>query len=278
MASELQVDVSAGVAVLTLNRPSQQNAFTTSMAAELSSALRRCDHEDAIRAVVITGTAPAFCAGVDLSARDSGGVVIDPPPWAVRKPVIAAVNGHAVGLGLSLALQCDMRYLAGDAVYGLVQARRGVIPDGFSHWTLPRLVGISNATDIILTGRTFDGNEAKAMGLANASLATDEVLPTALAVAQDLAASSAPLSVALSKRLLWESLGMTPTTVGRIETQLQQHLTTLPDAAEGVAAYLKLRPPNWTGSVNSNWPAWEAAAAASINGDQHAKVEAPEKD
>lgn len=261
MASELQVDVTAGVAVLTLNRPSQQNAFTTSMGTALSAALRRCDLDDSIRAVVITGTPPAFCGGVDLSAHANGGVTIDPAPWAVRKPVIAAVNGHAVGLGLSLALQCDMRYVAGDAVYGLVQTRRGMIPDGFSHWTLPRLVGIANAADIILTGRTFDGNEAKAMGLANASLSTDEVLPTALAVAQDLAASSAPLSVALSKRLLWESLGMSPVAVGHIEKQLQEHLTALPDATEGVQAYLKLRPPNWTGSVSTNWPAWESAAA-----------------
>jgi enoyl-CoA hydratase/carnithine racemase len=212
-----------------------------------------------VRAVVITGTPPAFCGGVDMS-QGQGSIVIDPPPWTVRKPVIAAVNGHAVGLGLSLALQCDMRYMAADAVYGLVQTRRGVIPDGFSHWTLPRLVGIANATDIVLTGRTFDGNEAKAMGMANASLTTDEVLPTALAVAQDLAASSAPLSVALSKRLLWESLGMSPTAVGQIEQRLAEHLQTLPDAAEGVAAYLKLRPPHWTASVNGNWPAWDEAA------------------
>lgn len=266
MTSELQVDVTAGVAVLTLNRPSQRNAFTSTMAAALGSALRRCDVEDTIRAVVITGTAPAFCGGVDMSASDHGGIVVDPPPWQVRKPVIAAVNGHAVGLGLSLALQCDMRYMAGDAVYGLVQTRRGVIPDGFSHWTLPRLVGIANATDIILTGRTFDGNEAKAMGMANASLNTEEVLPTALAVAHDLAASSAPLSVALSKRLLWESLGMQPTAVGELERRLQEHLTTLPDATEGVQAYLKLRPPHWTGSVSDSWPAWEAAAA-SISGN-----------
>lgn len=262
MTSELQVDVSAGVAVLTLNRPSQQNAFTTEMARALSAALRRCDDEDSIRAVVITGTPPAFCAGVDLSAHDHDTIVIAPPPWNVRKPIIAAVNGHAVGLGLSLALQCDMRYMAADAVYGLVQARRGVIPDGLSHWTLPRLVGIANATDIILTGRTFDGDEAKAMGMANASLPAEEVFPTALAVAQDLAASSAPLSVALSKRLLWESLGMGPTQVGQIEQRLQQHLAALPDAAEGVKAYLGLRPPQWTGSVSNSWLAWESAAAA----------------
>jgi enoyl-CoA hydratase/carnithine racemase len=260
MTTELRVDVSAGVAVLTLHRPSQQNAFTTDLAYALSAALRRCDEEDNVRAVVLTGTPPAFCAGVDLSARDHDRIVIAPPPWSIRKPVIAAVNGHAVGLGLSLALQCDMRFMAADAVYGLVQARRGVIPDGYAHWTLPRLVGMAHATDIILTGRTFDGEEAQSMGLANAGLSTEEVLPTALAVAQDLAASSAPLSVALSKRLLWESLGMTPAHVGRLERQLHQHLAALPDATEGVQAYLGLRPPQWTGSVNNDWPVWESDA------------------
>lgn len=171
MSSELHVDVSSGIAVLTLNRPAQQNAFTPTMAAELGAALRRCDTEDAIRAVIITGTPPAFCAGADLSHRigDVTGT-IDPPPWRVRKPVIAAVNGHAVGIGLELALQCDLRYMARDAVYGLNQVRRAVVADGYAHWTLPRLVGMANAADIMLTGRTFDGDEAKAMGLANTCL------------------------------------------------------------------------------------------------------------
>ena len=221
MSSELQVDVSAGVAVLTLNRPAQQNAMTPGMVEALGTALRRCDTEDAIRAVVITGTPPAFCAGADLSSRVGDvSATIDPPPWQIRKPVIAAVNGHAVGIGLALALQCDLRYLADDAVYGLNQVRRGVMADGYAHWTLPRLAGMANAADIMLTGRTFDGDEARQMGLANNSLPAGEVLPTALAVAHDLATGSAPLPTALSKRLLWEGLGMTPEAVGRLETDL----------------------------------------------------------
>lgn len=259
MSSELLVDVSAGIAVLTLNRPAQQNALTPTLAAELSAALQRCDSEDAIRAVVVTGTAPAFCAGADLSSRigEVSGT-LDPPPWKVRKPVIAAVNGHAVGIGLALALQCDLRYMARDAIYGLNQVRRGVLADGYAHWTLPRLVGMANAADIMLTGRTFDGEEAKAMGLANACLPGGEVLPTALAVAHDIAGGSAPLPVALSKRLLWEGLGMEPAVVGRLETELNQQVGASIDGAEAMAAFKEQRRPHWTGSIAEEWPTWTA--------------------
>ncbi|MCM6772828.1 enoyl-CoA hydratase-related protein [Nocardia sp. CDC159] len=261
MSSELHVDVSAGVAVLTLHRPAQQNAFTPTMAAELGAALRRCDGEDGIRAVVITGTPPAFCAGADLSSRvGEVTATIDPAPWRIRKPVIAAVNGHAVGLGLALALQCDLRYLARDAVYGLNQVRRAVLADGYAHWLLPRLAGMANAADILLTGRTFDGEEAKAMGLANASLDAAEVLPTALSVAHDIAAGSAPLPAALSKRLLWEGLGMGPDAVAALESELNTYVAKSVDAAEGMAAVRDRRSPQWTGRVSEEWPAWEVPA------------------
>lgn len=260
MGSELLVDVSAGIAVLTLNRPAQQNAFTPTMAAELGAALQRCDAEDAIRAVVITGTAPAFCAGADLSSR-VGDVTatIDPPPWRVRKPVIAAVNGHAVGVGLALALQCDLRYMARDAVYGLNQVRRGVVADGYAHWTLPRLVGMANAADIMLTGRTFDGDEAKAMGLANGCLTAGEVLPTALAIAHDITNGAAPLPVGLSKRLLWEGLGMSPSMVGQLESDLNDHVGKSIDGGEAMTAFKERRQPRWTGSVSDEWPAWDTS-------------------
>ncbi|MEV5652686.1 enoyl-CoA hydratase/isomerase family protein [Nocardia sp. NPDC052254] len=258
MSSELQVDVSAGVAVLTLNRPAQQNAMTPGMAEALGTALRRCDTEDSIRAVVITGTPPAFCAGADLSSRVGDvSATIDPPPWQIRKPVIAAVNGHAVGIGLALALQCDLRYMAADAVYGLNQVRRGVMADGYAHWTLPRLAGMANAADIMLTGRTFDGDEARQMGVANNSMPAGEVLPTALAVAHDLAAGSAPLPTALSKRLLWEGLGMTPEAVGRLETDLHGIVGNSADAAEGMAAFRDRRAPKWSGSISAEWPTGE---------------------
>ncbi len=257
MATELQVDVADGVALLTLNRPALQNALTPALSFALGAALRRCDVEDAVRAVVLTGTPPAFCAGTDLSERGknpSETVTVAPAPWQIRKPVIAAVNGHAVGTGLALALQCDLRYLADDAVYGLVQARRGVLADGYVHWTLPRLVGLARSAELLLTGRTFDGTEAQALGLANMSLPAAEVLPTAMDVAHDIAAGTAPMSAAISKRLLWASLDMTPDAVGRLETELGRHIAGLPDAAEGVAAYLARRAPNWQGSVTENWP------------------------
>ncbi|WP_028476302.1 enoyl-CoA hydratase/isomerase family protein [Nocardia sp. CNY236] len=256
MSTELRVDVSAGIAVLTLNRPAQQNAFTPTMGAALGAALRRCDREDSVRAVVVTGTPPAFCAGADLSSRV--GVVsasIDPPPWRVRKPVIAAVNGHAVGIGLALALQCDMRYIARDAVYALNQVRRAVVADGHAHWLLPRLIGMANAADVLLTGRTFDGDEAQALGLANSCLPADEVLPTALAVAHDIANGPAPLSVALSKRLLWEGLGMSAGVVGRLESELNEHAAQSIDGDEAMAAFRDRRQPEWSGRVSTEWPA-----------------------
>ncbi|ONM47653.1 enoyl-CoA hydratase/isomerase family protein [Nocardia donostiensis] len=263
MSSELLVDVSAGIAVLTLNRPAQQNAFTPAMTSALNTALRRCDDEDAIRAVVITGTQPAFCAGADLS-QSAGEVTghLDPPPFRIRKPVIAAVNGHAVGIGLAVALQCDLRYFAEDAVYGLSQVRRGVLADGYVHWTLPRLAGLANAADILLTGRTFDGAEAAAMGLANACLPGPEVLPTALAVAHDIANGSAPLSAALSKRLLWEGVGMESAMVGQLETELNHHIAKGIDSGEAMAAFRERRNPNWSGSVSEEWPAWDGATTA----------------
>ncbi|RMI29252.1 enoyl-CoA hydratase/isomerase family protein [Nocardia stercoris] len=265
MSSELHVDVSGGIAVLTLNRPAQQNAFTPVMAAELGAALRRCDTEDTIRAVVITGTPPAFCAGADLSLP-VGEVTgeVEPPPWQVRKPVIAAVNGHAVGIGLALALQCDLRYMATDAVYGLNQVRRSAVAGGYAHWTLPRLIGMANAADILLTGRTFDGEEAQAMGLANAALPSSEVLPTALAVAHDIAGGSAPLPVALSKRMLWEGLDMSAAAVGRLERDLTGYVAESVDGREGMAALRDRRPPKWTGSVAQEWPAWGLAGDQAV--------------
>jgi enoyl-CoA hydratase/carnithine racemase len=138
----------------------------------------------------------------------------------------------------------------------------GPLPDGFAHWTLPRLIGVANAADLLFTGRTFDGDEAQAMGMANAVLPAGEVLPTALAVAEDLAASSAPLSVGLSKRLLWESQFMRPAAVARLENELQRHIAGQPDATEGVAAYLERRPPNWTGSISGSWPSWDPQTGA----------------
>ncbi len=170
----LQTAVAGGVATITLNRPRQRNAVGDGMREELADAYLRCDRADAIRVVVLTGAPPAFCAGADLAAGERtftepgptfSAAGIDVPAWTVSKPVIAAVNGHAIGLGLTLALQCDIRYFAADAQYGVVQVRRGMVGDAYSHWVLPRLVGLSNAAEILLGGATFDGQRAVALGL-----------------------------------------------------------------------------------------------------------------
>ena len=260
----VRVEVADGVAVLTLDRPEVRNAFSGRMARELGEAYRACDADDDVRVVVLTGTPPAFCAGADMSAGGDtferreeasfSAAGVDPPAWEVRKPVIAAVNGHAVGIGLTLALQCDLRFLAADARYGVVQVRRGVLPDAYSHWTLPRIAGLAAAADVLLTGRLFHGREAKELGLASRCLPGDEVLPEALAVARSIATEVAPLSAALSKRLLWGSFARTPGEVGELETALHQHVMGRADAREGVEAFLERRPPEWRLRVSRDWP------------------------
>jgi enoyl-CoA hydratase/carnithine racemase len=269
VSSAILFDVTDGVATITLNRPEVRNAFGQGMGAELSEAYRRCDADDAVRAVVLTGTPPAFCAGADLSTGAAtfakadeatfSAAALDVRAWDVRKPVIAAVNGHAIGVGLTIALQCDIRYFAADAKYGIVQVRRGVMGDGYSHWTLPRLTGMAAAADILLTGRMFDGHEAKDLGVCSRVLRNDDVLPAALELARDIAANTAPLSVAFSKRLLWDSWNRTPEQIEQLETDAHHHLMGRPDAREGVMSFLERRPPVWQGRITDEWPAgWPA--------------------
>jgi enoyl-CoA hydratase/carnithine racemase len=261
---DIRFEVRDAVALITLQRPEQLNAFTGVMGRELGAAYRACDADDAIRAVVLTGAGRAFCAGADLSAgadtfakQDEAtfsAAGVDPPAWEVRKPVIAALNGHAVGIGLTLALQCDVRFLAREAKYGVLQVRRGVMPDAYAHWTLPRLVGLARAAEILLSGRRFTGEEAYALGLANRLLPAEEVLPAALEFAREIAENAAPLSVALTKKLLWESSGLSAAEVGRQETLLHHHLMGREDAVEGAMAYLERRKPRWKLRVSRDWP------------------------
>ena len=253
-----------GVLVVTLHRPETRNAFSGAMGRALGDMYRMADTDDEIRVVVLTGTPPAFCAGADFSngadvfersdAPAFSANPVNPPAWRIRKPVIAAVNGHAIGVGFTLTLHCDLRFMAHDAKYGIVQVRRGVMPDAMSHWTLPRLVGLANAADILLTGRTFTGAEARELGVASRVLANDEVLSHALEVAHDMAVNTAPVSVAVSKRLLWGTFSMTPDEVDRAETDLHHHLMGEPDAREGVMAFLERREPQWSLSVTNDWP------------------------
>jgi enoyl-CoA hydratase/carnithine racemase len=252
----LLTDVDRSVATITLNRPRQRNAVGGGMREELADAYRRCDRASAVRVVVLTGAPPAFCSGADLTAGERtftepgpqfSAAGIDVPAWSLSKPVIAAVNGHAIGLGLTLALQCDIRFFASDANYGVVQVRRGMVGDAHSHWVLPRLVGLSNAAEIMLSGATFDGRRAVALGLGSRVLDADDVLPAALALAHDIAENAAPAAVTASKRLLWNSFDLDRDAVGARETQIHLDLMRRDDAAEGVRAYLDRRPPRWTG-------------------------------
>jgi enoyl-CoA hydratase/carnithine racemase len=266
MSTDVVVEVDAGVAVLTLNRPEHLNAYTADMGTLLSRAYRDCDGDDDVRAIVVTGAGRAFCVGADFSgsaapfdapADDSAfsASPISPAAFELRKPVIAAVNGHAIGIGMTIALQADIRIVADDAKYGVVQVRRGVIPDCMAHWTLARLTSVGVAAEVLLTGRTFSGAEAVRWGIANRALPAAEVLDRAMEIARDIATNVAPMSAALSKRLLWDTAinGYTPQQVAALETQLHHRVMGSDDAREGVSAYLERRAPRFSARVSSEW-------------------------
>jgi enoyl-CoA hydratase/carnithine racemase len=264
--TDLTVTVADGVALLTLNRPERRNAYTAQMGELLNCAYRECDDDDGVRAIVLTGAGDTFCAGADFATpanpfeappedAEFTASPTDPAAFELRTPVIAAVNGHAIGIGLTIALQADIRIMATDAKYAVAQVRRGVIPDCMSHWTLPHLAGAAAAADLLLTGRTFDGAEAAAIGIATRTLPGGEVLEHALEVARDIAANVAPMSAALTKRLLWDTLikGYTPRQVADLETELHHRVMGSADAREGVEAFLQRRAPRWSLSVSREW-------------------------
>jgi enoyl-CoA hydratase/carnithine racemase len=262
--AHLRMEVDDRVAIITLHRPEVLNAFSTRMGLELEAAYRECDRRDDVRAVVLTGTGRAFCAGADLSrggdtfgAQEPREFRSDPfsmHAWDVRKPVIAAINGHAVGLGLTLALQTDIRLVAEDAKCGIVQNRRGVLPDLRSHWTLTRAVGHARAAEILLTGRLFSGTELAAMGAASRALPAVDVLPAAVALAHEIAVNTAPVSVGASKRILWMDPPPSGEEIDRLEREVHLHLLGTPDAREGALAFLEKRDPEWSLTVNDDWP------------------------
>jgi enoyl-CoA hydratase/carnithine racemase len=246
-----------GVALITLEGAEQLNRFSRETARSLSAAFRSCDADDAVRAVVLTGAGTAFCAGADLSdgsrafaAPDStfSASPVQPPAWQVRKLVVAAVNGHAIGIGLTVALQCDVRLVAEDAKLAIPQVRRGMIGDAQSHFTLRRLAGTAVAAEMLLTGRTIRGTEAVARGLANQALPAADVLPAALDLARDVAINANPAALALSKQILWSDLPADE--VEREETRAHLLLMGHPDAAEGPAAWRERRAPDWSFKVS----------------------------
>jgi len=267
-------DVEDGVATITLNRPDRMNAFHFPLGAELERAYARCDEDDAVRAVILTGAGKAFCAGADMGG---GGKTFDDVEggqraaqsgvrqrrlraFQVRKPVVAAVNGHAIGVGLTLAMQCDLRIVSRDAKLAFAFVRRGIIPELGSHTILPRVVGFSRAADLLLSGRTFRGEEAAALGVASEALAAEEVVPRAREWARDVAANAAPVSVAIAKRLLWEGVTETPAETMAKEGPLLTWIGKQPDAAEGVRSFLERRSPEWKLRASSDLPDWPGAS------------------
>jgi len=260
----LLVDLDGGVATVTLNRPERMNAWTGTMSRELSEVLAWADRTDEVRVVVLTGAGRAFCAGADLShggdtfsagrnqtADDAARQLY---PWDIRKPVIAAINGAAVGVGATFPMTADIRYVAEDAKIGFVFVRRGQLPELASHAVLPRIVGVSRAAELLMTGKIISGTEAAAMGLASEALPREDVVPRALETARDIATNAAPLSLAVSKRLLWSGLQDGVGSMLAKETPLFAFIASQVDSAEGVESFLEKRSPRWQGSVSEGFP------------------------
>ena len=259
-------ELDAKVGLITLNRPDQLNAWNGDLRRDLDRALAWAAADDDVGAVVITGAGRAFCAGADLSGGGStftGDNNAGPDddraartptwyPWNVPKPVIAAINGHAVGVGATYALGCDIRIIADEAKIGFVFSRRGMLPELGAHAVLPHVVGFSNAADLLLGGRPVTGPEAVAMGLATAAVPVDEVVDHAVARAREMAVLAAPVSMAISKRLLWESVGV-EAMMGR-EEPLFDWVAAQTDSVEGVESFLDRRDPEWTLSVSRDLP------------------------
>jgi enoyl-CoA hydratase/carnithine racemase len=251
---DIVLEVDDRVATLTLNRPEHRNAWTLPMDAEVGAALAACHADDKIRAVIVTGAGNYFCVGADLSGRDiaaPGGdrsVPVRPKmlPSEICKPVIAAINGHAVGIGVTFPLQCDIRIVAETAKVGLPFVRRGVISELNGHWMLPRLIGFSAASDLLLTGRIITGREAVTMGLCSRAVPAEDVLPVARSLAAEIAATTSPVAVAASKQLMWDALEMSRVEAAQREAELFGWLAAQPDAKEGVDSFLEHRDPVWT--------------------------------
>ncbi len=262
--------VDDGVATLTLHRPEVMNAWTDRMSAELSHALQRCDDDDAVRAVVLTGAGRAFCAGQDLSAGgetfDNSAAPADAPPgwpartpWQICKPVLAALNGHAIGVGITYPMLCDLRVVAENAKIQFAFVRRGIVPELASHVIVSRVAGLSNAADLLLSGRMVSGREFAAMGLASEALPADEVLPATLERAREFR-HTAPASVAISKRLLWDGLVETIPGMAKREMRLLAWAGAQVDAQEGVTAFLEKRDPQWSLRPSRDLPDLEGGA------------------
>ena len=269
---EIRYDVADHVLTITLHRPDKLNAFTPVMKRELIEALDAADADDDIRVVVVTGSGRAFCAGADLSAggdtfdvKRRGGTVDEAPRdgggqvslrvFEMRKPVIAAINGPAVGVGITMTLPMDIRLASDSARIGFVFTRRGVAPEAASSWFLPRIVGPSRAAEWLYTGRVFTATEALAAGLVRSTHADGELLPAAHSLAREIADNAAPVSVALARQLMWRGLTFDAPYDSHVADSQAMHLTGMAaDVREGIASFLEKRMPNFPGRVSSDLP------------------------
>jgi len=278
--------VDDGIATITLNRPEKLNAFTAQMMVDMIKAFDETDGDDKVKAVIVTGAGRAFCAGADLSGgantfdrnqpqalereegkvgevyRDGGGRVTL-RIYESLKPVIAAVNGPAVGVGVTMQLPMDIRMASTEARYGFVFAKRGITPEAASSWFLPKVVGLSTALEWCYTGRVFPASEAHERGLVRSLHAPDELLPAARALAREIAENTAPVSVALTRQMLWRMAGADhPMEAHKADSRAIQSRGASADAKEGVASFLEKRPAAYPNKVSTDvpniWPEWQA--------------------
>ncbi|MET0546158.1 MAG: crotonase/enoyl-CoA hydratase family protein [Caulobacterales bacterium] len=288
-STDILYSVADGITTITLNKPEKMNAFTRAMGADVVKALDQAAADDAVKVIVLTGAGRAFCAGADLGApegafskagnkteadreaavgaggeidwknpstRDFGGYItlkmFDSP-----KPIIAAINGHAVGIGLTMTLAADIRVASNAAKFGFPFVRRGIAPESASAWFLPRIVGISRALEWTLSGRTFPASEGLEAGLVRSLHEPEDVLPAAYALARDIADNTAPVSVALTRQLLWRMLSADhPMDAHRLESRALFTRARGNDIREGVASFKEKRLPNFADKVSSDLPAF----------------------
>jgi enoyl-CoA hydratase/carnithine racemase len=266
----IATEVRDRILTITLNRPDRLNAFTSSMLEELLQALDDADADDEVRAIIFTGAGRGYCAGADL---ERGGATFDRNPdeeeaeerdgggrltlrlFECRKPVIAAINGPAVGVGITMTLAMDIRIASDKARIGFVFARRGIVPEACATWFLPRVVGISQAMEWVATGRVFSAQEALEGRLVSRVVAAEDLLPTARAIAAEIVDNTSAVSVCLSRHLLWKMLTADhPMEAHKLDSKALRSLGRLPDAYEGVSSFLEKRQPSFTMSAATDLP------------------------